>query len=214
MNPEVDIYLSESVKWKAEQTALRQIALDTLLNEEIKWGVPCYTYKKANIVLIHEFKEYCAIMFHKGVLLKDPEKILIVPTENSQSARQIRFKDMASIEKLAPIILSYIFEAIEIEKSGAKVSFKPTEAYETPEELTTIFATNPALSDAFYKLTPGRQRGYLLHFGSAKQSATRTSRIEAASKRIMMGKGLTDCICGLSKRFPNCDGSHSAIKKP
>lgn len=213
MNPEVDKYLHESEKWQVEQTALRHIILDTLLNEEVKWGVPCYTYKNANIVLIHAFKDYCAILFHKGVLLKDPDNILVIPTENTQSARQIRFKDLAGIEQLAPVIKAYVFEAIENEKSGAKVSFKPTEAYETPEELTTIFESNPALSEAFYKLTPGRQRGYLLHFGSAKQSATRTSRIEAASKRILMGKGLTDCICGLSKRFPNCDGSHSTLKK-
>jgi len=214
MNPEVDKYLNDSAKWKAEQTALRQIILDTFLQEEVKWGVPCYTYKNANIVLIHEFKNYCAILFHKGVLLSDPDKVLITPTESSQSARQIRFTNLSQIEALSQVITAYVFEAIEVEKSGAKVSFKPTEAYETPEELKTIFTSKPELEEAFYKLTPGRQRGYLLHFGSAKQSATKTSRIEACIPRIKLGKGLTDCICGLSKRFPSCDGSHKAIKKP
>ncbi len=214
MNPEVDKYLNDSAKWKAEQTALRHIILDTLLHEEVKWGVPCYTYKNANIILIHEFKNYCAILFHKGVLLKDSEKVLVIPTENTQSARQMRFTDLSSIEQLAPVIKAYIYEAIENEKSGAKVSFKPTEAYDTPEELHAAFKQYPELEEAFYKLTPGRQRGYLLHFGSAKQSATKTSRIEACIPRIKLGKGLTDCICGLSKRFPNCDGSHKSIKKP
>ena len=214
MNPEVDKYLNDSAKWKAEQTALRHIILDTLLNEELKWGVPCYTYNKANIVLIHGFKDYCAILFHKGVLLSDPDKVLITPTESSQSARQIRFTNLSQIEALSQVITAYVFEAIELEKSGAKVNFKPTEAYETPEELKTIFISKPELEEAFYKLTPGRQRGYLLHFGSAKQSATKTSRIEACIPRIKLGKGLTDCICGLSKSFPSCDGSHKSIKKP
>jgi uncharacterized protein YdeI (YjbR/CyaY-like superfamily) len=212
MNPEIDKYLNDSAKWKAEQTALRHIILDTLLNEELKWGVPCYTFNKANIVLIHGFKDYCAILFHKGVLLSDPDKVLITPTESSQSARQIRFTNLSQIEALSQVITAYVFEAIELEKSGAKVSFKPTEAYETPKELKTVFASKPEFEEAFYKLTPGRQRGYLLHFGSAKQSATKTSRIEACIPRIKLGKGLTDCICGLSKRFPSCDGSHKSLK--
>jgi uncharacterized protein YdeI (YjbR/CyaY-like superfamily) len=212
MNPEIDKYLNDSAKWKAEQTALRHIILETLLNEELKWGVPCYTFNKANIVLIHGFKDYCAILFHKGVLLSDPDKVLITPTESSQSARQIRFTNLSQIEALSQVITAYVFEAIELEKSGAKVSFKPTEAYETPEELKTAFTSKPELEEAFYKLTPGRQRGYLLHFGSAKQSATKTSRIEACIARIKLGKGLTDCICGLSKRFPSCDGSHKSLK--
>ncbi|MCW5518817.1 YdeI/OmpD-associated family protein [Aureitalea sp. L0-47] len=213
MNEDVNRYLNGLKKWKSELTMLREIILDCGLLEDFKWMHPCYTDNGKNIVLIHEFKDYCAILFHKGALLKDPENILVQQTENVQSARQIRFTDLPEIEELEPTIKKYIREAIEIEKSGKKVEKKKTSDYEAPEELQQKFAENPAFKKAFGKLTAGRQKGYLLHFSKPKQSKTKTSRIENNLERIMDGYGLNDCVCGLSNRMPNCDGSHKQLEQ-
>lgn len=211
MNEEVNKYISGLKKWKAELTELRRIILDCELKEEFKWMHPCYTDIGKNIVLIHEFKNYCAILFHKGVLLKDAENILVQQTENMQSARQIRFTDLPEIIELEKTIKEYIKEAIEIEKSGKKVEKKKTSDYERPKEMEQKFAENPDFEKAFNNLTSGRQKGYLLHFSKPKQSKTKISRIENNIQRIMDGYGLNDCICGLSKRKPNCDGSHKQL---
>lgn len=211
-NPKVDSLLENLTQWNLEMNTLRRIILDCGLVEELKWGCPCYTFNKNNVVLIHGFKSYCAISFFKGSLLLDEEKILIAPTENTQAGRQLRFKDLQSILQNEATIKSYVFEAIEVERAGLKVEMKKTEAFEMPEEFQTILDHEPELKTAFESLTPGRQRGYLLHFAQAKQSATRISRIDQSRKRIMMGKGITDCICGLSKRMPGCDGSHKLLR--
>lgn len=192
MNPKVDFYFKKAKKWQKEVTKLRSIMLDCHLSEELKWGVPCYTYEKSNIVLIHDFKDYCALLFHKGSLMKDPHGILIQQTENVQSARQVRFTSLEEINKLESILKEYVFEAIEIKESGQKVEFKKTAEYKIPEEFQQKLEEMPALKDAFYGLTPGRQRGYLLHFSSAKQSKTRESRIEKNIRQILDGKGLED----------------------
>ncbi len=213
MNEEVNKYLNGLKKWKTELTKLREIILECGLKEEFKWMHPCYTENEKNIVLIHEFKDYCAILFHKGVLLKDPENILVQQTENVQSARQIRFTDLPEIEELKPTIKEYIEEAIEIEKSGKKIEKKKTSEFNTPRELEQKFEENPDFKKAFKNLTAGRQRGYLLHFDKPKQSKTKTSRIEKNMERIMDGYGLNDCVCGLSNRMPNCDGSHKQLEK-
>lgn len=208
MNPQVDDFFSRTTKWHNELQALRGILLDCGLTESYKWRVPCYTLNNANIALIHGFKDYFAIAFFKGALLSDPEKILIQQTENVQSGRQIRFKSIKEVYELEAVIKAYVFEAIEGEKAGLKVKQKTTNEFEVPEELTIVLGENPTLKKAFEALTPGRQRGYLLHFAQPKQSNTRISRIEKCIPRIMTGKGLNDCICGHSKRMPNCDGSH------
>lgn len=212
MNKEVNKYLNGLEKWQAELTELRKIILNCGLNEDYKWMHPSYSDNGKNIVLIHESKDYCAILFQKGVLLNDTENILVQQTENTQSARQIRFKDLSEIAKLEPIIKKYIKEAIEIEKSGLKVKKKKTTDFEIPEELEQLFEENPEFEKAFEKLTAGRQRGYLLHFDKPKQSKTKISRIENSMKRIFNGYGLKDCTCGLSKRKPNCDGSHKQLE--
>lgn len=213
MNEEVNKYLNGLKKWKRELTKLREIISECGLKEEFKWMHPCYTVNGKNIVLIHEFKDYCAILFHKGVLLKDPENILVQQTENVQSARQIRFTDLPEIEELKPTIKEYIEEAIEIEKSGKKIEKKKTSDFNAPKELEQKFEENPDFKKAFKNLTAGRQRGYLLHFDKPKQSKTKTSRIEQSMERIMDGYGLNDCVCGLSNRMPNCDGSHKQLEK-
>lgn len=192
MNPKVDAYLVRAKKWKEELHALRTILLDTELTEELKWGEPCYTLGKANVVLIHGFKEYCALLFFKGALLKDSKQLLIQQTKNVQSARQIRFTDLQQITKLQPTLKSYIKEAIKVEQAGLKVDFKKTEEFSMPEELEQAFGKSAALKKAFESLTPGRQRAYLLHFSSAKQSKTRETRIEKATPQILAGKGLND----------------------
>tara|TARA_Y100000815_G_C13183899_1_gene440356 strand:+ start:88 stop:735 length:648 start_codon:yes stop_codon:yes gene_type:complete len=213
MNEKVNKYLNGLKKWKTELTNLREIISECGLKEEFKWMHPCYTDNGKNIVLIHEFKDYCAILFHKGVLLKDPENILAQQTENVQSARQIRFTDLPEIEELKPIIKEYIEEAIEIEKSGKIIEKKKTSDFNTPKELEQKFEENPDFKKAFKKLTAGRQRGYLLHFDKPKRSKTKTSQIEKNMERIMDGYGLNDCVCGLSNRMPNCDGSHKQLEK-
>jgi uncharacterized protein YdeI (YjbR/CyaY-like superfamily) len=190
MNPTVDFYFSKTKKWQEELEHLRTIVLDCGLTEELKWGVPCYTFDKSNIVIIHEFKEYCAILFVKGVLLKDASGILIQQTENVQAGRQIRFTDVKEIVKIKTSIKTYIKEAIEVEKAGLKVPLKKTKEFAVPEEFQNKLNEMPDLKTAFKALTPGRQRGYLLYFSSAKQSKTRAERIEM--KQILNGKGLDD----------------------
>lgn len=192
MNPKVDWFFNKAEQWKEEFEKLRMICLDSGLTEELKWGCPCYTHQKSNIVLIHGFNEYCALLFHKGVLLKDPENILIQQTENVQSARQIRFTGVQEIEEMEPVIQAYIREAIEVEKAGLEVDFKETPEFNVPEEFQTKLDENPALKTAFKALTPGRQRGYLLYFSRAKQSKTRERRVEKYIPHILDGKGLND----------------------
>ncbi|HEO8419251.1 DUF1801 domain-containing protein [Niallia sp. FSL W8-0635] len=214
LNPKVEEFLSKDSQWKEEYIKLRQIVLECEeLTEEFKWMHPCYTIKNKNIVLIHGFKEYCALLFHKGALLKDPQGILIQQTENVQAARQIRFTGLQEIVKLESVIKEYILEAIEVEKSGMEVTIKEHKEYIIPEELVSKFEEIPELKTAFEALTPGRQRAYILHFSQPKQSKTRIARIEKAMERILNGKGLNDCICGLSQKMPNCDGSHKFAGK-
>ena len=192
MNPKVDFYFSKAKKWKEELERLRIIVLDCGLTEELKWGVPCYTFQKNNIVLIHVFKEYCAFLFFKGVLLKDTDGILIQQTKNTQAARQIRFTNVREIVKMKPVLKAYIYEAIEVEKAGLKVQFKKLSELEYPEEFQNKLDEIPALKSAFNALTPGRQRAYTLYFSAPKQSKTRISRVEKCMKQILNGKGLDD----------------------
>lgn len=192
MNSEVDQFLSKAKKWKDEMTLLRSIVLDCNLTESYKWMHPCYTLNGSNIVLIHQFKEYCALLFFKGVLIKDTQKILIQQTKNVQDRRQLRFTSLEEIELLGSTIKKYIMEAIKIEQTGLKVAFKKTEAFEIPNELKQRFQKMPTLKTAFESLTPGRQRAYLLFFSSAKQAQTREARIDKYSKQILSGKGLND----------------------
>jgi uncharacterized protein YdeI (YjbR/CyaY-like superfamily) len=192
MNPKVDAYLRKAKKWKEEVAKLRMIMLDCQLTEELKWGVPCYTFQTSNIVLIHVFKEYCALLFFKGALLTDPNGILIQQTTNTQAARQIRFTNVRKIIEMEPILKAYIYEAIEVEKAGLKVSFKRTSEFTIPEEFQNKLDAVPALKIAFAALTPGRQRAYILHFSAPKQSKTRESRVEKCMRQILNGKGLND----------------------
>ena len=192
MNPKVDWYFSKAKKWQKELLELREIILDCQLTEELKWGVPCYTFQKRNIVLIHVFKDYCAILFFKGVLLKDAKGILIQQTENVQAARQIRFTNVREIVKMEPILKSYIYEACEVEEAGLKVDFKKTKEFIIPEEFQKKLDEVPALKTAFDALTPGRQRAYILYFSAPKQSKTRESRVEKCLRQILNGKGLND----------------------
>ena len=213
MNSKVDSYISELSKFKKEIEQLRDIVLDCGLIEELKWGVPCYMYKKSNIIMLGTFKEFCIIGFLKGVLLNDSEGILSQQGENTQSSRVIKITNAKDIIKLKDIIKAYVFEAIEIENAGLKVELKKTEEYDMPEELIATLKKDAKFKEAFDALTPGRKRGYLLHFSGSKQSQTRQSRIEACTPRILKGKGIHDCICGLSKKMPSCDGSHKQLKK-
>ncbi len=192
MNDKVDFYFTKAKKWQEEIIKLRTIILDCHLSEELKWGCPCYRFQKSNIVLIHVFKEYNAVLFFKGALLKDANKILIQQTENVQAARQMRFSSLQQIEELAPILKAYIFEAVEVEEAGLKVPIKKTAEFATPEEFQHKLDNMPALKTAFKALTPGRQRAYLLHFSQPKQSKTRESRIEKCIPQILEGKGLND----------------------
>jgi len=192
MNPKVDAYLSRAKTWREEQAALRAIALDCQLTEELKWGQPCYTLENSNIVLIHVFKEYCALLFFKGALMKDTKGILVQQTENVQVARQIRFTNMREIVKMEATVKAYIREAIKVEKSGVKVELKKTEEFKVPEEFQYQLDRAPALREAFSALTPGRQRAYLLHFSAPKLSKTRESRVEKCIPLILDGMGLND----------------------
>jgi uncharacterized protein YdeI (YjbR/CyaY-like superfamily) len=191
MNPSVDFYFSKE-KWQEETKQLRSVVLSCGLTEELKWGCPCYTFEGANIVLIHVFKEYCALLFFKGALLQDTKGILIQQTENVQAARQMRFTNRQEIVKRAASLKAYIFEAIELEKAGLKVILKKTAAFVMPEEFKNKLAKTPALKTAFTALTPGRQRAYLLHFAAPKQSKTREARIEKSIPQILKGKGLNE----------------------
>lgn len=191
-NPKVDFYFTKTSKWREAYDALRTIVLDSGLKEELKWGCPCYTLQKSNIVLIHGFKEYAALLFMKGALLKDVKGILVQQTENVQAARQIRFTSATEIVKLKPTIKAYIKQAIEVEKAGLKVALKKPSEFNMAEEFKNALDDMPELKTAFYKLTPGRQRGYLLHFSTAKQAKTREARIEKWVPQILKGKGLED----------------------
>jgi len=192
MNKRVDVAISQLTKWQAETKALRKIALETGLTEELKWGQPCYTLDGKNVFLIHSFKNYFAILFMKGVLMKDPKKILVQATENVQSARQIRFTTLAEVKTSAAVIKKYLNEAITVEESGAQVPMKKAADFEIPAEIVKMLKKTTGLLPAFKKLTPGRQRAYILHFTSAKQEATRISRIEKVTPKILAGKGLND----------------------
>lgn len=192
MNPKVDFFFNKTGQWQTEFEKLRTIALKTELTEDLKWGCPCYTYEGKNIFLIHGFKEYCALLFFKGALMKDAENILIQQTENVQSARQIRFTNLQQIIDLEDVLNDYIFEAVEIEESGVKVEMKKTNEFNIPEEFAQKLNENPELQKAFETLTQGRQRAYLLYFSSAKQPKTRISRIEKYIPEILNGKGLND----------------------
>jgi uncharacterized protein YdeI (YjbR/CyaY-like superfamily) len=191
-NPKVDEFLSKAEKWRKEIGELRTILLGCELNEELKWGQPCYTFQGANVVILQGFKEYCAMLFCKGVLLKDPKGILIQQTEHVQAARQIRFTNAGEIVKMQPIVKAYVREAVEVEKAGLEVTYKETSEFAVPEEFQNRLEQNPALKAAFRALTPGRQRGYLLYFSRAKQSKTRVARVEKCAPQILKGKGLDD----------------------
>lgn len=192
MNTAVDFYFSKAKNWQVEIRKLRTIVLDCGLTEELKWGCPSYVFQKSNIVLIHVFKEYCALLFFKGALLNDANGILIQQTENVQSARQVRFTNVKEIGKMEKILKAYIYEAIEVEKAGLKVELKKITAYTIPEEFENKLNEMPALKTAFKALTPGRQRAYLLHFSQPKQSKTRQSRVTNCMQDILNGKGLND----------------------
>ena len=191
-NPKVDAYVSRAGTWQEEVKKLRAIALECSLAEEFKWGSPCYTFQDANIVLIHVFKEYCALLFFKGALLKDEHGVLVQQTKNTQAARQIRFTSAQEVDKKKSIVKTCIKAAIEVEKAGLKVALKDTAEFEMPEEFSARLDEMPALKKAFAALTPGRQRAYLLHFSSAKQSKTRIARVEKCIPQILDGKGLDD----------------------
>jgi uncharacterized protein YdeI (YjbR/CyaY-like superfamily) len=192
MNPKVDWFFAKDTSWQKEYGKLRMIILDCGLTEELKWGCPCYTYGSANIVLIHGFKGYCALLFFKGVLLSDPNGILIQQTENVQSTRQIRFTDVKEIAKLEKTIRAYIYEAIEVERAGLKVKLKKTSDFKVPAEFQKQLDKKPALKKAFETLTPGRQRAYIFYFSQPKQSKTREARVKKYEKQILSGRGLND----------------------
>ena len=192
MNPKVDFYFSKATKWQKEIEKLRKIILDCGLTEELKWGCPCYTFNNSNIVLIHVFKEYCAVLFFKGALLKDASGILVQQTKNVQAARQVRFTNLREVRDQEPILKAYIYEAIEVEKAGLKVDLKKTAEYAIPEEFQKKLNKMPALKKAFNALTPGRQRAYFLYFSSPKQSKTRELRVEKSVQQILEGRGLND----------------------
>ena len=192
MNQKVENFMAKTKKWSDEMKLLRSLCNDCGLTEDFKWMHPCYTYNGNNVVIIHGFKEYCALLFHKGVLMADEDKLLIQQTENVQAARQLRFTSLQEVEQLKDTIKAYIFEAIEIEKSGLKVELKKTKEFEMPQEFQTALNENASLKQAFESLTPGRQRGYLLYFSQAKQSKTRIARIEKYTPAILEGKGLKD----------------------
>ena len=191
-NPAIDAILDEATSWKTEMRELRSIALDLPLVEELKWGWPCYTFQGTNVVLIHAFKHYCALLFIKGALLRDPHGILIQQTKNVQAGRQVRFTGLQEIVNLKAVLHSYIQQAIELEKAGAKVAFKGVEQFAMAEEFQARLSHDPVLKQAFESLTPGRQKAYLLHFSSARQSKTREARIEKCVGLILNGKGLND----------------------
>jgi uncharacterized protein YdeI (YjbR/CyaY-like superfamily) len=192
MNPKVDGFFRKAKKWQKEMQKLRTIVLECPLTEELKWGKPCYTFQDRNVVIIHGFKEYCALLFPKGVLLKDPKDILIQQTENVQAARQLRFTSLREIFQVQSVLKPYIKEAVAVEKAGLEVTYKKTSEFKVPEEFQSKLNESPALKAAFNALTPGRQRGYLLYFTAPKQSKTREARVEKYRQQILKGKGLND----------------------
>jgi uncharacterized protein YdeI (YjbR/CyaY-like superfamily) len=192
MNPAVDLFLRKTKKWRKEFEKLRMIVLDCQLTEELKWGVPCYTFQNKNIVLLHGFKEYCALLFFKGALLRDTNGILITQTKNTQAGHQIRFTSVREIVEMESIVKAHVHEAIEVEKAGVKVNFKKTAEFIIPEEFQNTLNEIHSLKSAFNALTPGRQRAYILYFSAPKQSKTRKSRIEKYLQHIINGKGLHD----------------------
>lgn len=211
-NPKVNAFILNAKKWQEEVSLLRSMLLDFDLVEELKWKQPCYTCEGNNMVIIATLKEYFALGFLKGALLTNQDGALTAPGKNSQAVRQLRFTSLDEVVEKEALIRVTIQEAIQVEKSGQKIAFKEKGALEYPDELIQLFKDAPALQKAFEALTPGRQRGYNLHFTGAKQSSTRTSRIEACRNKIMAGKGKDDCNCGLSKRMPRCDGSHKQLE--
>ena len=209
-NP-VELYIEKADLWKDEMTLLRNILLECSLTETIKWGIPCYMFEEKNILAIQAFKTHCDIGFFKGALLKDPKHLLEKAGENTQSSRQLRFTNIDEVHKKKNIIKSFVKEAIRIEKEGIQLVIEEKPGTELIEELEIEFKKNKKFENAFKKLTPGRQRGYLIYFSGTKNSDTRMNRIEKNISRIMDGYGIHDCTCGLSKRMPNCDGSHKQL---
>jgi len=213
MNPNVTLYIANAKLWKEELLAIREILLETELIEEFKWASPCYTLNNKNIVILAPFKEYFALAFFNGAAISDSGKLLVKAGANTQSGRQLRFKDSKEILNQKSIIKKYIKEAISIQNTNIVETTKPAAPQVEVEELNTIFKTDLAFKKAFLALTPGRQRGYLIYFSGAKQAETRMTRIEKYKDRILAGIGITDCTCGLSKRMPNCDGSHKILSR-
>jgi uncharacterized protein YdeI (YjbR/CyaY-like superfamily) len=211
MNPKVDDFLEKSTKWQEELKRLRNIILECGLTEELKWGHPCYTFNNTNVIMLGGFKNHCFISFLKGSLLYDAENLLKKPGENTQSGRIISFTEGQKITDLTQILKAYIYEAIEVEKAGLKVESDNKTELVFPDELRQKFESDSAFESAFKALTLGRQRAYNIYFSGAKQSKSRASRIENYTQRILNGKGFNDCTCGLSKRMPNCDGSHKYL---
>lgn len=213
MNPQVDQFLLKTKKWRPELELLRAILLQTELVEDLKWNQPCYTLNGKNVILLGGFNEFCVISFLKGVLMKDPAQLLTAQGENTNTWRVIKFTAEDQIITLESILRAYIDEAIQLEKDGTKVEIKKPEPESLPSELLAQFAEDSAFQDAFFSLTPGRQRGYLLYFKAPKQSKTKMDRILHYRSRILNGKGFHDCVCGHSKRMPTCDGSHKFINQ-
>ena len=212
-DPEVDAFAAMAKGWQAELAFLRPILRDCGLTEAIKWRQPCYSVETGNVAIFASMKDCCGIGFFKGVLLRDPEGVLVRQGENSQSSRLMRFTSLDEVRKSESTILAYVAEAIANEVAGLKVDFKEKHELVYPEELIQKLESDPAFEEAFERLTPGKKRGYNLHFSAAKNAATRISRIEAMEARILAGKGFHDCICGLSKKLPRCDGSHKKLKR-
>lgn len=214
-NPQVDEYFRQANQWQEELHELRAIALDSALNgdltEELKWRAPCYTHGGSNIAMIGGFKDYCCLSFFKGALLKDPKGILVKQGENSRSARIVKFTSAKEVTKLAATLKRYLREAIEVEKAGLKVEPAAAEELDIPAELEAAWDDDHVFEKAFKSLTPGRQRAYVMHFAAAKQSKTRTARIDSYRERILDGKGMNDCVCGHTKKPPGCDGSHKFV---
>jgi uncharacterized protein YdeI (YjbR/CyaY-like superfamily) len=212
MKSGVEQFIQNAKNWQDEMTLLRSILLECPLTEVIKWGMPCYTFNEKNIVIIQNFKNHCDLGFFNGAALADLGGLLVKAGKNTQFASQLRFEHLEDIKKKKALIKAYVKEAIEIEKKGIKVEVEKAPTIEPIAELLSVFKKNKAFEKAFNALTPGRQRGYLLFFDGAKQSDTKISRIEKYIPRILDGKGINDCTCGLSKRMPNCDGSHKFLK--
>lgn len=211
MKQEITTFFEGLEKWREELLLLREIVLQSELEETIKWKTPCYTDNDKNIVILQNFKNFFALGFFKGSLHSDPQSKLISPGKNTQSGKYLKFENREELVENKELILSYIKEAIEIERAGKKISYTTAKELKIPEELANMFTADPLFESAFNTLTPGRQKGYILHFSQAKQSTTRSNRINQYKERIMNGKGLHDCVCGLSKRMPNCDGSHKQL---